>query len=105
MFQWLHPSISPARPTVQAVGKSVVRSTDRFPLRGETVEAFPQAIECRVTSDIGVLKKGRVMANGYSWKAMLYDHDCQATLLPGQPVFAIGRQGLVLIVVPYHCLI
>lgn len=94
MLQWLYPSPS-----------SAARPNYASPFREEAVEIFQQAIECYVISDIGVLKKGRVTTNGCSWQAVLCNHACQVTLLPGQPVFAIGRRGLALIVVPYHCLI
>mgnify|MGYP001796836439 CR=1 FL=1 len=93
MFHWFQTS----RTTPQ-----LSRSSS---LQRESVEFFPQAQACRVTSPISVLSKGRVIVNGCSWKAELDEQDFQLTLLPDQPAFAIGRRGLVMIVVPDRCLI
>jgi len=71
--------------------------------REESIEKFSTHLECKVLSDIGVMRKGRVFANGCSWAAELNAADFDITLLPGQPVFAIGRRGLTLVVVPYCC--
>ena len=90
-MQWLQSS----RPTSPKSRTS--------PLREESVEVFEKGLQCRVTSAISALNKGRVMVNGYSWCAELHRPDCQAILLPGQQVLAIGRRGTVLIVMPHQC--
>lgn len=68
-------------------------------------EMFSTGLPCRVTNDVRMLDTGRVKANGKSWLAELYDLNCSATLLPGQPALAIGRRGNTLIVMPWHCLL
>jgi hypothetical protein len=102
MSQIPHPNHSTTRSNTHSTPRTTARAPNHWLLQEETLEVFPRAVACRVISDIGVLKKGRVMLNGYSWGAILYDQTCQVTLLPGQSAFAIGRQGLVLIVVPDH---
>jgi hypothetical protein len=104
MLQWLQPFKSTARSNTRSTPRSAARAPDHLLLQAERLDFFPQAIACRVISDIGALQKGRVMLNGYSWRAKLDERACQVTLLPGQSAWAIGRQGLVLIVVPDHCL-
>lgn len=44
-------------------------------------------------------KPGRVRYQATSWPARLY-HDAPVTLLPKDPVYVVGRQGLTLLVVP-----
>lgn len=91
MFQWFDAS-PPPRP------KSRVS-----PFLKDSFEAFATPMPCRVTRDISVWNKGRVMANGYSWRAELSLKNADITLLAGQPALALGQRGIALVVIPYHC--
>ena len=75
-----------------------------FPaLTAPTVEVFPEGISGVVIKPITLYQPGRVKCQGISWRAKLYEPNCQATLLSGQPVIAIGRENLTYIVIPLHC--
>jgi len=66
---------------------------------------FAQGIPGIVTLPIAPLQAGRVTIQGQSWRSQLYDLNCQTTLLPQQPILAIGRENITLIVIPLHCLL
>ncbi|MEL7226177.1 MAG: hypothetical protein AAGL17_15370 [Cyanobacteria bacterium J06576_12] len=76
-----------------------------FPLHAVSIVMFDKAIPCRVTDAVRIMDLGRVKASGYSWRAELYEKQCQTTLLPDQPALAIGRRGNILIIIPRHCLL
>ena len=69
------------------------------------IEIFPKGLSGVVTKLIAPYQPGRVNCQGRSWRAKLYELNCQAALLPGQPIIAIGRESLTFIVIPLHCLL
>jgi len=73
-------------------------------LSPNSLEMFPQGIKGVVKEPIALFQFGRVNCRG-SWRARLHEISCQTTLLPGQPILAIGREGLSLIVIPVHSIL
>lgn len=69
-----------------------------------SLEMFPRGIKGVVLEPIALFQFGRVNCQG-SWRARLYEIICQTTLLPGQPILAIGREGNSLIVIPVHSIL
>lgn len=51
------------------------------------------------------LQPGRINCQGYDWRAQIHAYSCHTLLLPGQPVLAVGRENLTLLVVPLHCIL
>ncbi|NES93789.1 MAG: hypothetical protein F6K32_00745 [Desertifilum sp. SIO1I2] len=47
---------------------------------------------------------GRVKFQGTYWPAQFYHPDCQATVLPDEPVTVVAIQGITLLVVPVSSL-
>ena len=79
-------------------------SLSEFPtLTAPTVEMFLKGFIGVVTTPITLYQPGRVKCQGISWRAKLYEPNCQTTLLAGQPVIVIGRENLTFIVTPLHC--
>ena len=75
-----------------------------FPvLTTPTIEMFSEGLSGVVTKPITLYQTGRIKCQGVSWRAQLYQPNCQVTLLIGQPVIAIGRENLTYIVIPLHC--
>jgi hypothetical protein len=68
------------------------------------IEMFPSGVKGFVTEPIALFQFGRVNCRG-SWRARLHDISCQTTLLPGQPIFAIGREANTLIVIPVRSIL
>lgn len=91
------------RDMVRAMKKTTF-SNDSF-LSPSEVEFFSQGIEGVVTIPIALYQAGQIKISGQYWRAKLYDVNCQTTLLIGQPVLVIGREDIVLRVIPYHCLL
>jgi hypothetical protein len=56
-----------------------------------------------VIQAIASLQPGRVQYQGTFWKARLHESAYMVNLLPGQPACILGREGLTLIVAPWHC--
>jgi hypothetical protein len=73
-------------------------------LSPNSLEMFPQGIKGVVLEPIALFQFGRVNCRG-SWRARLHEISCQTTLLPGQPILAIGREGISLIVIPVHSIL
>jgi hypothetical protein len=69
------------------------------------IEMFAQGIKGVVTEPIATHQVGQIKVQGCLWRAQHYELSCQATLLPDQPVLAIGRENNTLLVIPYHCLL
>ncbi|MDJ0707784.1 MAG: NfeD family protein [Leptolyngbyaceae cyanobacterium MO_188.B28] len=60
----------------------------------------PVKTTARVEKTISPSCRGRVYFQATYWPARFYQPDCQATVLPGDSVTIIGRQGLTLLVRP-----
>jgi hypothetical protein len=69
------------------------------------IEIFPEAFKATIATPMGLYQVGQVKIFGQFWRAKLYELNCQTTLLVAQPVLVIGKEGMILIVVPYHCLL
>ncbi|MDJ0706702.1 MAG: NfeD family protein [Leptolyngbyaceae cyanobacterium MO_188.B28] len=67
------------------------------------IEMFEEGLSGVVTKPIALYQPGRIKCQGTFWRAKLYEPNCQATLLQGQPVIAVGRENLTFLVAPLHC--
>jgi membrane protein implicated in regulation of membrane protease activity len=64
-----------------------------------TPEMFSQPVICLVDGEIRPDRTGRVKYQGTYWKAQFYRMSKQRTILPGEWVKVVGRQGIRLLVV------
>lgn len=69
------------------------------------VEFLPQGLPGVVEKEIAIYEPGLVKVNGQTWRAKLYDLNCQVRLRRHQPVLVIAKEGHVLLVIPHHCLL
>lgn len=63
-------------------------------------EIFSTPTQGKVEQTITHNHPGRIECFGSFWPAQLYQKDPTITLLPGQSVKVVGRQGITLLVVP-----
>ncbi|MFB2878645.1 NfeD family protein [Floridanema aerugineum] len=63
------------------------------------VELFPDKIQATVVEKITSHQPGRVWCRGSYWPARLYQLDYSITLEPSQQVFAVGIEGITLLIV------
>lgn len=68
----------------------------------DEVEKFPEAKKGTVEKTISPHEPGRVKCQGTYWPARFYESDCEATVLPGEPVSVVAMQGITLLVVPIN---
>jgi membrane protein implicated in regulation of membrane protease activity len=64
-----------------------------------TPEMFSQPVICQVEGEIRPDRTGRVKYQGTFWKAQFYRVGGQRTVLPGEWVKVVGRQGIRLLIV------
>lgn len=74
-------------------------------MKSSAFEMFPQGIPGIVVKPIAILQPGQIKFQGQYWRAQLHEFSCHATLLPDQPVLAVGRENITLIVIPMHCIL
>jgi hypothetical protein len=82
----------------------VIPMSSKPPFSNYPIEMFPSGVKGVVTEAIALFQSGRVNCHG-SWRARLHEISCQTTLLPGQPILAIGREANTLIVIPLHSIL
>ena len=68
----------------------------------EKVEKFPAPLMGTVEKKITRSQPGRVKCQGTYWPARFYQPNCEATVLPDEPVMVVARQGITLLVVPVN---
>jgi membrane protein implicated in regulation of membrane protease activity len=64
------------------------------------IKLFSKPVTGRVEKTIAPEQPGRVQCQGSYWPARLYDPECQATLLPNEAIAVVGRQGIMMLVIP-----
>lgn len=64
------------------------------------VKLFGKPGDGQVEKTISTDQLGRVKWKGTSWPARFYQNEGQANIFPGNPVKVIGRQSIILLVVP-----
>ena len=74
-------------------------------LADPAIEIFPKGLSEIVTKLITPHQPERVKCQDRSWRAKLYELNCQAALLLNPPIIAIGRESVNFFVISLHCLL
>lgn len=66
------------------------------------IEKFPEPLLGTVETTISPNQPGRVKCRGTSWPARFHQLDCQAKILPDEPVVVVAIQGIMMLVEPLN---